>query len=41
MLPVQGSNNSKAFGTFGGPDITATLGAVARAAINAVCTRSG
>lgn len=26
----------KAFGTFGGPDITATLGAVARAAINAV-----
>lgn len=28
--------NEKAFGTFGGPDITATLGAVARAAINAV-----
>ena len=26
----------QAFGTFGGPDITATLGAVARAAINAV-----
>lgn len=28
--------NEQAFGTFGGPDITATLGAVARAAINAV-----
>ena len=28
--------NEKAFGTFGGPDITATIGAVARAAINAV-----
>jgi hypothetical protein len=28
--------NQKAFGTFGGPDITATLGAVARVAINAV-----
>jgi hypothetical protein len=28
--------NQQAFGTFGGPDITATLGAVARAAINAV-----
>ncbi len=28
--------NQKAFGTFGGPDIAATLGAVARAAINAV-----
>ena len=29
-------NNEQAFGTFGGPDIAATLGAVARAAINAV-----
>jgi hypothetical protein len=28
--------NDKAFGTFGGPDIAATLAAVARAAINAV-----
>jgi hypothetical protein len=28
--------NDKAFGTFGGPDITATIGAVAKAAINAV-----
>jgi len=28
--------NEQAFGTFGGPDVTATLGAVARAAINAV-----
>jgi len=28
--------NEQAFGTFGGPDISATLGAVARAAINAV-----
>ena len=28
--------NEKPFGTFGGPDITATLGAVAKAAINAV-----
>jgi hypothetical protein len=28
--------NQQAFGTFGGPDIAATLGAVARAAINAV-----
>jgi hypothetical protein len=28
--------NDKAFGTFGGPDIAATIGAVARAAINAV-----
>jgi hypothetical protein len=28
--------NEQPFGTFGGPDITATLGAVARAAINAV-----
>ena len=28
--------NDKPFGTFGGPDIAATLGAVARAAINAV-----
>jgi hypothetical protein len=28
--------NDKAFSTFGGPDISATLGAVARAAINAV-----
>ncbi|MDE5445867.1 phosphoesterase [Bradyrhizobium sp. CSA207] len=28
--------NEKPFGTFGGPDVTATLGAVARAALNAV-----
>ena len=28
--------HDKAFGTFGGPDITATIGAVAKAAINAV-----
>jgi len=28
--------NQQAFGTFGGPDIAATLGAVAKAAINAV-----
>ena len=28
--------NDKPFGTFGGPDISATLGAVARAALNAV-----
>ena len=31
--------NEKAFGTLGGPDIAATLGAVARAAINAVWYR--
>jgi hypothetical protein len=30
------NKNEKAFGTFGGPDITATIGAVAKAAINAV-----
>ncbi|HLG85043.1 MAG TPA: vanadium-dependent haloperoxidase [Bradyrhizobium sp.] len=34
--PYTTYKNDKAFGTFGGPDITATLGAVARAAINAV-----
>ena len=34
--PYQTFKKEKAFGTFGGPDITATLGAVARAAINAV-----
>jgi hypothetical protein len=34
--PYATYKNDKAFGTFGGPDITATLGAVARAAINAV-----
>ena len=31
-----GLANEKAFGDFGGPDISATLGAVARAALNAV-----
>lgn len=34
--PYATFTKEQAFGTFGGPDITATLGAVARAAINAV-----
>jgi hypothetical protein len=34
--PYATFKNEQAFGTFGGPDITATLGAVARAAINSV-----
>jgi hypothetical protein len=34
--PYRGYKNDKPFGTFGGPDISATLGAVARAALNAV-----
>jgi hypothetical protein len=34
--PYRTYANDQAFGTFGGPDMTATLGAVARAAINAV-----
>ena len=34
--PYKGFKNQQPFGTFGGPDIAATLGAVARAAINAV-----
>lgn len=34
--PYATYKNQKAFGDFGGPDIAATLGAVARAAINAV-----
>ncbi len=34
--PYVSLKKEQAFGTFGGPDITATLGAVARAAINAV-----
>jgi hypothetical protein len=34
--PYANFNNQQPFGTFGGPDIVATLGAVARAAINAV-----
>jgi hypothetical protein len=34
--PYQTFKNQQAFGTFGGPDIAATLGAVARAALNAV-----
>ena len=34
--PYSAFMNEKPFGTFGGPDITATLGGVARAAINAV-----
>src|SRR5208283_3140219 len=34
--PPAGFEQQVAFGTFGGPDIAATLGAVARAAINAV-----
>jgi hypothetical protein len=34
--PVTGFKQQQAFGTFGGPDIAATLGAAARAAINAV-----
>jgi hypothetical protein len=34
--PYATFKNEQPFGTFGGPDITATLGAVARAAINAV-----
>lgn len=34
--PYKKFKNQQPFGTFGGPDIAATLGAVARAAINAV-----
>ena len=34
--PYVGYKNQQAFGSFGGPDIAATLGAVARTAINAV-----
>ncbi len=34
--PYVGYKQQQPFGTFGGPDITATLGAVARAAINGV-----
>jgi hypothetical protein len=34
--PYAGFKQQQPFGTFGGPDITATLGAVARTAINAV-----
>ncbi|MBV8452080.1 MAG: vanadium-dependent haloperoxidase [Deltaproteobacteria bacterium] len=34
--PYISFKNEQPFGTFGGPDITATLGAVARAALNAV-----
>ena len=34
--PYSSFKNQQAFGTFGGPDIAATLGAVARTAINAV-----
>ena len=34
--PYKSFKQQQAFGTFGGPDIAATLGAVARAAINAV-----
>jgi hypothetical protein len=34
--PYNKFKNQQAFGTFGGPDIVATLGAVARAAINSV-----
>jgi hypothetical protein len=34
--PYLSYTNDQPFGTFGGPDISATLGAVARAAINAV-----
>jgi hypothetical protein len=34
--PYKSYKHQKAFGTFGGPDISATLGAVARAALNAV-----
>ena len=34
--PYVGYKNQQPFGTFGGPDIAATLGAVAKAAINAV-----
>ena len=34
--PYAGFKNQQPFGTFGGPDIIATLGAAARAAINAV-----
>jgi hypothetical protein len=34
--PYLSFKNQQAFGTFGGPDIAATLGAVARAALNAV-----
>lgn len=34
--PYNHLKNEKAFGSFGGPDISATLGIVARAAINAV-----
>jgi hypothetical protein len=34
--PYTGYPNDQPFGTFGGPDLTAVLGAVARAALNAV-----
>ncbi len=34
--PYRKYKNQKPFGTFGGPDVAATLGAVAKAAINAV-----
>ncbi len=34
--PYRAYVNDKPFGTFGGPDISATLGAVARAALNAI-----
>ena len=34
--PYKGSNTQKPFGTFGGPDIAAVLGAVAKYALNAV-----
>lgn len=34
--PYVGYKDQQPFGTFGGPDITATLGAVAKAALNAV-----
>lgn len=34
--PYSGYTNEKAFGAFGGPDIAATIGAVAREALNAV-----
>jgi hypothetical protein len=35
--PYKAYKNQQPFGTFGGPDIAATLGAIAKAAINAVC----
>jgi hypothetical protein len=35
-IPYTGYSNQQPFGTFGGPDIAGTLGAVAKAAINAV-----